>query len=382
VAKSILLVDDDPEIRDSVEEVLRGEGYAVLSVGNGRDALRHLEESEPPDLIILDLMMPVMDGWQFRIAQRRAAPELASTPVVVISADDSPMAAAIDAAVFLRKPFPIDALTSSVRRVLADVDRARERDIAARFAHADRMASLGTLAAGIAHEISNPLAYVLGNLRLLQGQLAAVYDDCRRAPEEWPERAANLTRLVDVDSMVADSIDGANRIAKIVRGVRTFSVCGDEERVPLDLRPLLDACLVLTERELRGRAELVREFGDVPLVQANDAQLKQVFVNLLMNAAQAIPDRRDQSRLDRIVVRTATAASGDAVVEISDTGVGIPPAIRGRIFDPFFTTKPVGSGVGLGLSICHSVVTGSGGEIDFESESGRGTTFRVTLPPT
>jgi PAS domain S-box-containing protein len=253
-------------------------------------------------------------------------------------------------------------------------DRKRMR---AKLLMSDRMASLGTLAAGIAHEINNPLAYVIGNLESMAEILGA------------PERTASTVERTELGAQVRDARDGAERVRKIVHGLRSFSRSDAETRAPLALPDVLEAAIRLTGNEVRHRAELVRELGPVPLVVADDGRLTQVFINLLVNAAHAIPAGRSSD--NRITVRTRTDDHGRAVIEIEDTGTGIPAELQSRVFDPFFTTKGVGEGTGLGLSICHGIVSGLGGQISIErSETGdagsggalgRGTVVRVVLPP-
>ena len=158
--RRLLLVEDDGELRSSLAELLETDGYDVIGAANGAEALEYLKKRPAPDLILLDLMMPVKDGWQFRIEQKRD-PSIASIPVVALSADDTPKAIAIDAEAYIKKPFQYPALLEAVRRILDT----------RRLAHVDRMASLGTLAAGIAHEINNPLTYVIANLQLLEEEM-------------------------------------------------------------------------------------------------------------------------------------------------------------------------------------------------------------------
>jgi PAS domain S-box-containing protein len=234
---------------------------------------------------------------------------------------------------------------------------------------AGRMSSIGTLASGIAHEINNPLAYLMSNLEFVSQQLQQV------AEESAPRRVDELIVAVD------QARQGAERVRRIVKGLKTFSRADvDETRVPLDLKAVLELAVNLTRNEIRHRARLVEDYGSTPPVEAHYARLSQVFVNLLINAAQAIGDGPVDENEVRIV--TSTDSAGFAVVEIRDTGCGVPEANRSQIFDPFFTTKPVGVGTGLGLSIVHSIVNTYGGSVALErSEVGKGTSFRVALPP-
>jgi CheY-like chemotaxis protein len=231
------------------------------------------------------------------------------------------------------------------------------------------MASLGTLAAGIAHEINNPLAYVTGNLEAMAESLDAV------------EQAPTAAGCGELRMAISDARDGAERVRKIVHGLRSFSRSEEEQRVQLALPGVLEAAIRLTSNEVRHRAQLIRELAPVPLVVADDGRLTQVFINLLINAAHAIPEGRSDH--NRITVRTRTDDHGRAVIEIEDTGKGIAPEVQARVFDPFFTTKDVGEGTGLGLSICHGIVSGLGGQISIESVAGSlpGTVVRVVLPP-
>jgi len=245
-------------------------------------------------------------------------------------------------------------------------DVTERQRLRAKLLVSDRMASLGTLAAGIAHEINNPLAYVTGNLEVAAETLAD------------PALAPSPAQL-ELAAVISDARDGAERVRKIVYGLRSFSRAEDEKRVPLALPGMLEAAIRMTGNELRHRAQLVRELGDTPLVVADDSRLTQVFINLLINAAHAIPEGHTDA--NRITVRTRTDDRGRAVVEIADSGRGMAPDVVARIFDPFFTTKEVGEGTGLGLSICHGIVTGLGGQISADSAPGAGTVMRVVLPP-
>jgi two-component system, NtrC family, sensor kinase len=230
-----------------------------------------------------------------------------------------------------------------------------------------RMASIGTLAAGIAHEINSPLTYVLGNLEMLS---ELVTEQRGRVPDEVARQLAEL---------VSEAHDGAARMKSIVRELRLFARDPDNLLVTdVDVRQILESVGRMAIHELRHRARFVTDFADTPRVRANPGHLNQVFLNLIVNAAQAIaPGHVDANR---VRVSTGTDASGRVLIEVADTGCGIPLDVVGRIFDPFFTTKDPGQGTGLGLSICHGLVSAMGGEITVDSIVGQGTTFRVMLP--
>ncbi|HEX7476663.1 MAG TPA: PAS domain S-box protein [Polyangiales bacterium] len=230
----------------------------------------------------------------------------------------------------------------------------------------DRMASVGTLAAGVAHEINNPLTYMSANLDMA---IAEVHGLAGAAPS---------ARLKDLEEMLIEARRGVSRVTKIVRGLKTFSRVGEERKGVVDIVAVLELSISMAFNEIQHRGRLVRDYGAIPLVEADEARLGQVFINLLVNAAQALQESRMAA--NEIRVATSTDAAGRAVVEVCDTGPGIPAALLARIFDPFFTTKPVGVGTGLGLGICHTIVTDLGGEISVRSDMGRGTVFRVALP--
>ena len=250
--------------------------------------------------------------------------------------------------------------------VLRDITERRQMQ--ARLAVADRMASVGTLAAGVAHELNNPLSYVVANLSYVAETLQHLAPGSVRA---------EATDMQDLLHAVQEAREGAEKMRSIIQGLRTFSRGDEERRGPVDLRHVLESCVSMAWNEMKHRAHFVRKLEDVPPVHGNEGRLGQVFLNLLVNAAQAIAD--GGAERNTIELATRRLADGRVSVEVTDTGSGIPPEIRGRIFDPFFTTKPVGVGTGLGLSICHSIVTALGGSIEVESDPGKGSTFRVVL---
>jgi PAS domain S-box-containing protein len=245
------------------------------------------------------------------------------------------------------------------------------RDVSARkkmeheLAQAGLLASVGSLAAGVAHEINNPLTFVLANL----DHLASRVRDAAGLPVAEQE---------SLRALIAESLEGAERVRRIVRDLWSLSPHAHEEQDVADVRAVLDSCVNVAMNEIRHRATLVRELGDVPPVVGDRTRLAQVFLNLLVNAAQAIPEGDVSAH--RITVRTRVDAATDTVeVDVADTGVGIPAANLDRIFEPFFTTKPVGRGMGLGLSICHGLVAALGGRLTVRSREGEGSTFTVAL---
>ncbi len=250
-------------------------------------------------------------------------------------------------------------------RVLLVRDISGERELRLQLLRADRLAAVGTLAAGTAHEINNPLVYVVGNAEVLQQEL---------------ERLAPMLPAGELDlakEVVSEIGIGGERVRRIVKDLMSLARDRSPDESAVDVRKVLDGALTMASTQLRHRASVIKEYGEVPAVFASEVRLGQVFLNLVVNAAQAIPE----GRVAENQVRVKTYAREDQViVEIIDTGSGMDVGTRDRIFDPFFTTKEVGKGTGLGLSISHGIVSTLGGTIEVESEVGKGTTFRVALP--
>jgi ligand-binding sensor domain-containing protein/signal transduction histidine kinase/CheY-like chemotaxis protein len=243
----------------------------------------------------------------------------------------------------------------------------------AQLIQAGKMAAVGTLAAGVGHEINNPLSYIVSNVEHACEEAGSLVRRLEDAPLEVRER------LREIEQVLREALMGADRVRRIVRDLKTFSRQDEDTRGAVDLRAVMDSAAKLAAGELRPRAQLVRDYAaDVPPVDGNEPRLAQVFLNLIINAAQALPEGRPEQNEVRLVLRRA----GDGLVaaEVRDTGAGIPPEVVGRIFDPFFTTKPVGVGTGLGLALCQAFITSMQGRIEVESQVGRGTVFRVTLP--
>jgi PAS domain S-box-containing protein len=246
-------------------------------------------------------------------------------------------------------------------------DLTELKTMQSRLMQSDRLASVGMLAAGVAHEINNPLAYAISALDFLGKECEAFG---RRLPGE---------DLAEIKEALLEAREGTERVRHVVRDLKTFSRGDEERRSLVELWPVLESSINMVAHEIRYRARVVKEQGKAPPVTANEARLGQVFLNLLVNAAQAIPE--GHADVNEIRVATSTDELGRAVVEIRDSGSGIPEEKLSRIFDPFFTTKPVGVGTGLGLTICQNIVAALGGEIAVRSKVGEGTVVRVALPP-
>jgi len=286
--------------------------------------------------------------------------------------------------------------------VLTFRDITQRRLLEMRLRQAQKLESIGQLAAGIAHEINTPTQYISDNIRFLKDafqELTAVLAVCREAhealqhgqsPAELLQRAATVFASLDVDYLsreiplaIQQSLEGLERVARIVRSMKEFSHPGGEEKQAIDLNRAIESTLTVSRNEWKYVADVETDLDPhLPPVWCLVGDINQVMLNLIVNAAHAIAEKNgdDRSRKGKIVISTKSAGEW-AEIRVSDTGVGIPPHIRDKVYDPFFTTKPVGRGTGQGLAIAHAVITERhGGTIDFESQVGHGTTFIVRLP--
>jgi signal transduction histidine kinase/ActR/RegA family two-component response regulator len=262
----------------------------------------------------------------------------------------------------------------AILSVIRDVSSRRE--IVARTMQIDRMLAVGTLAAGVGHEINNPLAYVMTNVTYATDEVRRVQEQLEEASDGQPSMGALARTLAEVVGILGEIDDGTRRIRDIARDLNTFAR-NDEEQGLVDLRAAADSALRMAAHELRRRARVVRHYQDVPPVRASASRISQVFLNLVINAAHSISMGAHDSNEISVRIRSE---NGSVVAEVSDTGSGIAPEHRERLFTPFFTTKPIGQGTGLGLSISRRIVRSLGGDIAAESVPGQGTTMRVTLP--
>jgi signal transduction histidine kinase len=361
----VLIVDDDDHIAEALSIILEGAGYDVTRCDGALEALKYLRAGNVPELILFDLMMPSMNGWEFRVELRRE-PCWADIPVIAMSADGSAQAAAIDADLYLKKPIDDLTLLRSVESLLENAQQKREDSHRAEL---ERLSSLGLIAAGIAHEINNPLAFIVGNLELARKHLREL---------EGEVEGLSRARVIALSRLLDHADKGAQRIAEVGRSVAAFSRPDVERAVLVNAIDVLESSIQLAENEIRHRATLTRDYRGIPEVLANPAKLGQVFLNLLTNAAHAVED--GMSVLREIRVAAHTNDDGHAVIAISDNGQGISHAHLARIFDPFFSTKASGAGMGLGLPISQRIVAGLGGSLTVQSELGTGSTFIVTLP--
>ena len=385
----VLAVDDDVANLNLLASYLGHEGYEVATAEDGPAALERMEAGDI-DLVILDVRMPKMDGLE--VCRRlRAQPRFERTPIIFLTADRADElreAASLEVGgdEYLHKPISRKVLALRVRNLLRLANADREQRLMAQIAHAEKLAGIGQVAAGVAHEINNPLSFILSNLGSLRTyfqEVSVVLAAWRRSPEEGRAMETKLgleAILADVAPLIDETAQGGERVRRIVQELKIFSRSDDEVLEPVDLAEVIRATLLLTERELSARARLVKELAPARLSAASRQKLHQVALNLIINAMQAV-EARPLSDGARHQISLTTRTEGDHVVlAVSDTGAGIPEELQGRIFEPFFTTKPVGVGTGLGLAVCAMVAQRLGGSITVKSAVGEGSTFTLSIP--
>ncbi len=336
------------------------------------------------------------DVWSGRFVNRHKCGALYSADLTIapITDDDGKVTGYVgvhrDVTDQVEREQELATAKNDAEAALAELQQAH-----AQLLQADKMASIGNLAAGVAHEINNPIGFITSNLNSLNeyaadlGRVLGAYDElldeCRSGRGPLSAKAEEVIRvreqadidyvMSDLGNLIAESTDGAKRVRQIVADLRDFSHVDSPDIADEDINALLDKTVSVAWNELKYKTEVVKEYGDVPLIPCYGGKLGQVFLNLLVNAAHAIEER------GTITIRTAL--ENDRVcIEIADTGTGIPEENLGRIFDPFFTTKAVGSGTGLGLHLTFKIIEAHAGRIDVESRVGQGTTFRIELPAT
>ncbi|MEZ4225365.1 MAG: ATP-binding protein [Polyangiaceae bacterium] len=370
MAPGTVLVVDDNELglRTTTQQLLDA-GFAVSGAASGEEALRIVS----PDhlAIVLDIELPGLDGFQLcRILKAREATR--HLPVVHCTASRSAdvkthvKSLELGADAYLPKPVSEEVLVATVRALIKAREAERKlSDARQQLALSERMVTVGTLAAGVAHEINNPLSSVLANVEYALERLERAQD------------GADAETVQSVLEALTDARDGTDRVRRIVQDLQIFSQSRADAEGPVNVRTLMETTLSLARLELQHRCRTIEHFEEVPDVIANEHRLGQVFLNLLLNAAQAIrPGAPDQNEVEISV----GSRDGFVDVQVRDTGVGIEPDRLSRIFDPFYTTRTVGQGMGLGLALAHRLIGDLGGSITAESKVGSGTTLRIRLP--
>jgi signal transduction histidine kinase len=367
----VLVVEDTETMRHFLAKAIGAMGAtAHLAVGV-EDARARLGEREY-DAALLDHYLPDGDGIELARLVRERSP---ATEVLIVTGDpaiESAIAAMRSGAVdYLPKPLTLGLVQHRLNMAL---ERRRLRSQAAQveqmLLRSERMAMLGLLSASVAHEIANPALYLGLNLEAIVGDITRMQRASLGATNP-----AVVEGLESIAKKLSSARLGMSRINSILHDVKSFAR-GEDVVGVVDLHEVVQSVLQMAGGELRRHAAVESDLQAVPPVRASRVRLEQVLLNLLINASQALGEGGGH----RITVTAFTDSLGQAAVEIRDTGKGMDLSTRDNLFKPFFTTKPVGEGTGLGLSVCHQIVTSLGGAIAVQSEVGKGTAFTVTLP--
>jgi two-component system NtrC family sensor kinase len=399
----ILIAEDDATMRHILAGVLKKLGYEVTAASDGTEAWEILRKSDAPKLLILDWVMPGMDGLSLcrKIRETQTGGYIY---IIMLTAQESRKdvlegfeAGADD---YLVKPIDPDELKARLKvgqRVL-ELEEAQKKAVL-QLLQSEKMASVGQLAAGVAHEINNPTGFVSSNLKTLsdyQKDLSRLIVEYRTlvstlvdqpsatvVPNMLAEQARVIAALEneidigfilkDIPDLIEESREGTERIKKIVMDLKDFAHPGMDKTCEVDINHGIESTLNVVWNELKYNATVTKDLSDLPKIKGYPQQLNQVFMNILVNAGQAIPEKGE------IQIRTR-ASDGHVEIRIQDTGTGISPENLKKIFDPFFTTKEIGKGTGLGLHVVHSIVEKHRGTVEVTSEVGRGTTFTISLP--
>ncbi len=393
----VLVIDDDPVELHLLETRLAKEGYEVLTAEYGERGLELLAAVRKLHVAIVDWKLPGISGVEF-CRRVRSAPNPFAIYIIFHTSMDArrDIVTALDSGAddYTVKPTDFDELAARInvgRRVVALQRKLRmERLLAQRYAgrmerlaearaeqlvHADRLATLGTLSAGVAHEINNPTTFINGNAQNLE----IFWPHLRRLVEAAPPGAPDHEQLEfirdEMDGVIRGIKEGAQRISRIVNGLKTFARQDKSQKIPCDVNGILESALSLCANALKYKMKVTRNFQTcLPEISGNAQQLGQVFINLFTNAADAIGDGKGN-----LLVTTETVDDWIRIT-VEDDGPGIPPQVLSKIWSPFFTTKPPGKGTGLGLSISQGIVADHGGGITAENRKEGGACFHILLP--
>jgi len=402
----ILVVDDQADNLRVLATVLGFAGYVnVNCLNDSRIILQEFQDFRP-DLILLDLHMPHVDGLAAMDQLATVISEDDYVPVLVLTGDGTSeakeKALSHGARDYLSKPLNRTEVQLRVRNLLQtrhlhlqlraqnasleqqvrertelaeELGRTNQklRETQTHLIHSEKMAGLGQLVAGIAHEINNPLAFVINNIFIVKEALEKL-----SAPgaEFTPETSASVRKM---QSRISDAHAGATRVKELVTKLRTFSRLDEGTVKTINIHESIDSVLLFLQHKTEGRIEVERNYGEVEMLTCLAGELNQVLMNIIANAIDAITVNEERDGTGRITIAT-TQQNGHFVIRVRDTGKGIPEEIRNRVFEPFFTTKPIGEGTGLGLAISYGIMQAHHGSMEFSSQRGEGTEFILKIP--
>jgi CheY-like chemotaxis protein len=361
-----LVVEDDESLRSETVLLLEDRGYDVVDCPDAQAALEQLETGAVPDLILLDLFMPVMDGWEFRVQQKRVA-EWAAIPVITMSADRTVKAGAIDTQAHLTKPFESALLLAAVDEQLHTAERKHDELRAGRRA---RLRALGKMAASVAYESENPITFVLTSLELAQQQ-------CKEL--EARLSGADAFSLIGVRQLLSRSVRGAEHIAWMARRMSVFAEADGDEARAVDVAEVVDASLQLVRNELRDVCRVERELANLATITSHPGKLALVLVNLFLSALESMRGVHDREHVLRVVV--STSVSNNAVmIAIADTGSDVDADALNRAIELYFSHRKGLTRIGTELAVSCELLRELGGLLKVENNAVAGSLVKVILP--
>ena len=386
----ILVVDDEVFSRIKLQKIMENLGECE-AVESGEDALKIAMSKNPPDLILLDIIMPGMGGYE--VCERlKSGPQTKDIPVIFLSAldekEDIIQGLEMGAVDYISKPFHKAEVKARVLTHLSlkeKTEQLRQKDL--QLIEMDRIAGIGTLAAGIAHEINNPLGFVKSSAGFLKKSLdnmigAVRYWDDKHVPEPLLKDYNDYLAGINFDHLT-NSLDsrydrvkrGIERIMKIVNSLKSFSRVDMETVGKIDINQSTEDAIEIISTQDTKDVEFIKEFREVPLMECSPNEINQCLLHILKNALDAI----DQKGTIKITT-SCNEKEDQIIVWINDNGKGMSPEVQRQALNPFFTTRPVGTGTGVGLSLTERIIKRHGGKINISSKEGEGTTVTMTLP--
>ncbi|MBD2298452.1 sensor histidine kinase [Nostoc sp. FACHB-190] len=410
----ILIVDDNPTNLSVLSEALAGEGWRFRVAVDGESAIAQAERNQP-ELILLDVQMPGIDGFE-TCRRLKANPATQNIPIIFTTAladtESKIHGFSLGAVDYIPKPFAqaeviarvrvhlqLQQLTQSLEEQVRDRTTALQK-AQVQLVQQEKLSTLGELIAGIAHEMNNPIGFIVNNIPPLQEYIADITKLLQLYEQEYPVPTATITTFIhnldlpfvleDLEKIVSSIEVGSERIQHLSTSLRSFSRSDSDTKLPADLHTGMDSTLLILQHRLkpngdRPAIEVIRAYGKLPHVPCYIGEMNQVFMNLLANAVDALDEAIIQGkmsdRIPQIQITTDVNSQQMAVIKIADNGIGIPERLKQRLFEPLFTTKPVGKGTGLGLSIAHQIIVEKhNGTMEVNSQPGIGTEFTIAIP--
>ncbi|MBD2439372.1 sensor histidine kinase [Nostoc sp. FACHB-110] len=410
----ILIVDDNATNLSLLSEALTSEGWRFRVAVDGESAIAQVERHQP-ELILLDVQMPGIDGFE-TCRRLKANPVTQNIPIIFTTAladvESKVQGFSLGAVDYIPKPFAqeeviarvrvhlqLQQLTQSLEEQIRDRTSALQK-AQVQLVQQEKLSTLGELIAGIAHEMNNPIGFIVNNIPPLQEYIVAITELLQLYEKEYPVPTATINTFIhnldlqfvleDLTKIVSSIEVGSERIQRLSNSLRSFSRSDSDSKLPADLHTGMDSTLMILQHRLkpngdRPAIDVIRSYGKLPDVYCYLGEMNQVFMNILANAIDALDEAIIQGkmsdRIPQIQITTDVNAQKMAVIKIADNGIGIPERLKQRLFEPLFTTKPVGKGTGLGLSIAHQIVVEKhNGTMDVHSQPGIGTEFTIAIP--